>query len=280
MLTADQIHHYREKGYLLAGGIFRAEQLDCMEAEFDRIAEIRSSAASNVAAGWKGEWRENLPAMRLVHAHDLQTYSAVWSRVLLNDKFTKAMAKLIGPDVQLHHCKLFQKPPENGAAFPMHQDYPYFPHQHHSMMACTIHLSDASEQMGCMRVIPGSHKLGPLPVFRPPEGNDEMLYLNPAEYPIEKAVACPARRGEVLFFNYLTIHGSGVNVSDQVRKTVLVQVRDAADRPTEDMHRSHSQGLMLHGINPLECRAAAEGTLDDEETANADKVSRHVPSKV
>ena len=65
-----------------------------------------------------------------------------------------------------------------------------------------------------------------------------------------------------------------------VEKTVLVQVRDAADRPTEEIHRSHSQDLMLHGINPLECRAAAEGTLDDEETANADKVSRHVPSKV
>ena len=72
MLTADQIHHYREKGYLLAGGIFRAEQLDCMEAEFDRIAEIRSSAASNVAAGWKGEWRENLPAMRLCCTNDLK----------------------------------------------------------------------------------------------------------------------------------------------------------------------------------------------------------------
>ena len=72
MLTAVQIHHYREQGYLLAGGIFRAEQLDCMEAEFDRIAEIRSSAASNVAAGWKGEWRENLPAMRLCCTNDLK----------------------------------------------------------------------------------------------------------------------------------------------------------------------------------------------------------------
>jgi ectoine hydroxylase-related dioxygenase (phytanoyl-CoA dioxygenase family) len=54
----------------------------------------------------------------------------------------------------------------------------------------------------------------------------------------------------VLFFNYLTIHGSGPNRSDRTRKTVLVQARDPLDEPTEDVHRSNAQGMMLRGINP------------------------------
>ena len=47
---------------------------------------------------------------------------------LVQDRFTSALADLIGPNVQLHHTKAFIKPPEKGSAFPMHQDQPYFPH--------------------------------------------------------------------------------------------------------------------------------------------------------
>ena len=34
--------------------------------------------------------------------------------------------RLFGDDVILHHSKLFQKPAEQGAPFPMHQDWAYF----------------------------------------------------------------------------------------------------------------------------------------------------------
>ena len=155
--------------------------------------------------------------MQTLLTHDVQAYSAQWARALLHERFTATMADLIGPNVQLHHTKLFQKPPETGGAFPMHQDCPYFPHEKHSMMACTIHLTDTDEQMGCLRVWPGSHKLGPLPVHKEPHGGLQYQYLDPAEYPIDRATACPAQRGDVLFFSYLTIHGSDLNRSDRVQ---------------------------------------------------------------
>jgi ectoine hydroxylase-related dioxygenase (phytanoyl-CoA dioxygenase family) len=44
----------------------------------------------------------------------------------------------------------------------MHQDEPYFPHDNHSMIAAIIHFDDAPLEKGCVRVVPGSHKLGPL----------------------------------------------------------------------------------------------------------------------
>ena len=144
----------------------------------------------------------------------------------------------------------------------MHQDVPYFPHERHTMMAAIIHLTDATEEMGCVRVVPGSHKLGPMEIVS--KGSESFRYLDPDDYPIEQGTPCPARRGDVLFFSYLTIHGSDINASNRLRKTVLVQVRDPSDRPTENVHRSHAQGLMLRGINPLEGRAVAEGTLDDD----------------
>ena len=261
MLSVAQINQYREAGYIVAASIFTEAELDRMEAAFDGIIARRLASRAQLDATWQGDWKEAQPAMEIVYSSDLQAYSSQWSRTLLHDRFTEAMADLIGPNVQLHHTKLFQKPPQRGAAFPMHQDYPYFPHARDTMMAAIIHLTDATESMGCVRIMPGSHKGGPLPTMT--RGAADAMYLDPKEYPIEMGTPCPAQRGDVLFFNYLTIHGSGVNTSDQVRKTVLVQVRDPDDSPTEDVHRSQAQGMMLRGVDPLNGRTFAHGTPGD-----------------
>jgi ectoine hydroxylase-related dioxygenase (phytanoyl-CoA dioxygenase family) len=128
----------------------------------------------------------------------------------------------------------------------MHQDHPYFPHANHSMIAAIVHMDDAPLEKGCVRVVPGSHKLGPLP--HNPEGG---FHLPFEQYPLESAVPCPAEAGDALFFSYLTIHGSGVNTSSEARTTILVQMRDPADPPTNEAHQSRGQGMMLRGIDPL-----------------------------
>jgi hypothetical protein len=40
------------------------------------------------------------------------------------------------------------KPPAFGAPFPMHQDYPYFPHESHTMLASAIHIDAADVENG------------------------------------------------------------------------------------------------------------------------------------
>jgi phytanoyl-CoA hydroxylase len=247
MLPCAQVERYREDGYLLVEGLFGPEELDRLEASFDQLVSRRLAAGAELDATWGGaRWRAREQAERTVvlHTHDLQAYCAEWTRALVQERFTAAMSALMGsPNVQLHHTKLFLKPPGIGSPFPLHQDYPHFPHERHSMMAAVLHLTDASEEMGCIRLIPGSHRAGPLPVA-------EGLHLDPDEFPVTRALPCPARRGDVLFFSYLLVHGSGTNHSGRVRKTVLFQVRDPADRQLSETHRSHAQGLMLRGVHP------------------------------
>ena len=261
MLTQAQIEQYHEQGYLLVSGLFAADELDRLEAEFDGIISRRLAARASLNANWGGEkWRARYGTNDkvIIHTHDLQAYSAEWTKWLVHDGMTETLADVMGtPNVQLHHTKLFQKPPEKGTGFPMHQDYPYFPHQKHSMTAAVIHLSDADEEMGCIRVYPGSHKLGPIETW-------EHHHLDPDKYPIEKATPCPAKRGDLLVFNYLTVHGSGLNLSPRTRKTVLLQVRDPEDKPSAEAHRSHAQGMMLRGIDPLREQGTADGTLGSQ----------------
>jgi phytanoyl-CoA hydroxylase len=57
----------------------------------------------------------------------------------------------------------------------------------------------------------------------------------------------------VLLFNYLTIHGSGVNRSTRTRRNVLFQYRDPADPPLlhdgAEEHVDWGAGLMIAGAN-------------------------------
>ena len=71
------------------------------------------------------------------------------------------------------------------------------------------------------------------------------------DVPFESAIPVTAEAGDVIFFTYLTIHGSGVNVSGEARTTWLIQYRDPADRPTTRSHEhSLGQGMMLAGVDP------------------------------
>ena len=63
--------------------------------------------------------------------------------------------------VVLHHTKAHLKPAMEGAAFPTHQDYHYFPYKHDSMMAMFVHLDDTDQSNGGLGIFPGSHHQGP-----------------------------------------------------------------------------------------------------------------------
>jgi phytanoyl-CoA hydroxylase len=247
VLTQEQLAHYYEQGYLLVEGLFSPEEAQAFRAEAHALIE-RLSAHRNVDATWGSARRavEMAQETKLLHCHDVQFYAAAFSRLIVDPRLTDVVAELIGsPNVQLHHTKLFIKPPEKGSPFPMHQDHPFFPHDRHTMMAAIIHFDDAPIEKGCVRVVPGSHRDGPLP--HQPEGGHHLPF---EQYPVESAVPCPAKAGDVLFFSYLTVHGSGINVSDEARTTLLVQMRDPADPPSVKTHESRGQGMILRGIDP------------------------------
>lgn len=241
-LTEEQENFYAANGYLLVRGLFSPEEAAAFRAEAHAIID-RVSQRASVEATW-GSAREaaGKSDTQLLHCHNVEYHSAEFTRLIVDPRLTDIAAAVIGsPNVQLHHTKLFIKPPEKGSPFPMHQDHPFFPHERHSMIAAIIHFDSAPEEKGCLRVMPGTHKLGPLE--HDPEGSYHLPF---EQYPLEASVVLPAEAGDVLFFSYLTVHGSGVNVSDEARTTLLIQMRDAEDRQISG-GREAGDGLMLRG---------------------------------
>jgi ectoine hydroxylase-related dioxygenase (phytanoyl-CoA dioxygenase family) len=245
---------YEEQGYVLVPGVLPADEVDAVSAEMDAVAETLLARRGSLEASWPGAYRRHVAgdldpdALRCDSIHDVQRYSARITRLITDPRIVELCVELIGPNVALHHTKYHAKPPETGAPFPLHQDYPHFPHEGHSMMVGALFLDDAHEDNGCLGVVPGSHLRGPLPVVGPDE-----KYLDPAAYPLESLTLLPAAPGSMLFLNYLTIHGSTPNRATSVRRVLFIQVRDPEDRPTEKTHQSHAQGMMLAG-GPLGSR--------------------------
>ncbi len=243
---------FARDGYYHARGVFDPAALAELERDFDRIVAQISGTGEETNGRWGGAEVERLGAAKTVvtHTHNVQQFSARWLAALQDPRFLSVATAILGPDVVLHHSKLFQKPAENGAPFPMHQDWGYFPSVKDTMIAGIIHVSDASDEMGCLRVYPGSHRLGRLDDAM---GKGERLL---AEYPIERATPVESEAGDVVFFSYFTIHGSMPNRSDRTRKTVLVQMLAGDDR-IEDGIVHPNENLALAGFNRSTTRASA-----------------------
>ncbi len=238
----DYAKQYAHQGFVLVKGLLSKQEAAQYRQETHRLlASLQVDdptweSATEMAGGVK---------TRLQHLHDAQFYSALYSRLMVTPRFTEVVAAVLGtPNVQLHHTKLFVKPPENGSPFPLHQDHPFLPHTHHRVGAAIFHFDDAPVEKGCIRVVPGSHLDGPRK--HDPEGSFHL-----PDVPFDSAVPLPAEAGDVVFFTYLTIHGSGLNVSTEPRTTWLIQYRDPADPPTTHAHEhSLGQGMMLAGVDP------------------------------
>ena len=159
---AEAAEQYATEGYVLVRNLISRDEAAAYRAESHRLlADL--ARTDDPTWGSAAELAGERPT-RLQHLHDAQFYSAAFSRLLVDDRFTSVAAAVLGGagNVQLHHTKLFVKPPENGSPFPPHQDHPFFPHTLHRVGAAIFHFDDAPEEKGCVRVIPGSHLGGPL----------------------------------------------------------------------------------------------------------------------
>ncbi|MCA9448719.1 MAG: phytanoyl-CoA dioxygenase family protein [Candidatus Omnitrophica bacterium] len=244
----DQVKDFfDENGYYHAKGVFSKAEIAELERDYDRIVDQIRGSGEKIDATWTGPGMEQIRGAedQVLHTHNVHRYSAGWLRALIQERFLGVAQSILGENVVLNHSKLFYKPAEKGSPFPMHQDWTYFPTIKDTMMAGIIHVSNATDEMGCLRVFPGSHRLGRV------EGTSGKAYSDLLDqYPIDKATVVEAEAGDVVFFSYFTLHGSMPNRSSEVRKTVLVQMYAGEDRIEEGCQHIDER-IALAGWNSM-----------------------------
>jgi len=245
---------FAENGYYHAKGVYSPDEVKELEQDFDRIVHQLSGSGEEFETRWQGAAMERIAPKNsvVVHTHNVQIYSGAWLRAFLQPHFLEISRAIFGSqDVVLHHSKLFQKPAEKGAPFPIHQDWSYFPTVKDTMMAGIIHVSNATDEMGCFRLYPGSHKLGRIEGSHGQNATEHDILK---DYPLDKALVLEAEPGDVVFFHYFTLHGSMPNRSQNVRKTVLVQLHRGDDMVAAGNTHPNAR-LVLSGWNSFAKRS-------------------------
>lgn len=249
--------HFEDHGYAILRGLLGDPELAAFTAEYeqvlDRVARAWRSEGS-VADDLAGaRFDERLTRLTSEYGRPYYQFFDICLPsdiagdtpihlgdatfdLIVHPRLLDAIEDLIGPEIYvnpMHHVRI--KPPErqvhwrlrNGitAAALWHQDQAAAMPEADETDIITVWcpVTDALEDHGCMRVVPGVHR-APMLDHRPG------MWVAASDLPAEP-VNLPMRRGDVLFLHRRALHASLPNVSDQVRMSFDFRYQPI-DRPT------------------------------------------------
>lgn len=126
--------------------------------------------------------------------------------------------QLIGPDIVMWASALFCKPAATGLEVPWHQDGQYWPIRPRATVTAWIALDDVDRDNGCMRVIPGSHRMGEF-AHEVSDREDLVLnnVLNDPRINLDDVRDITLRAGQLSLHDVDIVHGSQPNTSGRRR---------------------------------------------------------------
>ena len=161
MLADEQVRQFREDGYLVFEALIQGERLAYYKQVFDELVAEGRKLTEQVPH-WTLELDEcGEPRAGLLHK--IQGVCVVDSRVLELARETAILdrvAVLIGENFDVFGTKFFPKLPNGGTSTGWHQDSFYFGTDTDRIISCGIYLEDSDVENGCLRVVPGSHRMG------------------------------------------------------------------------------------------------------------------------
>ena len=152
----------------------------------------------------------------------LYNHDTYFERLMFGSRFERLAELLLqGPAVG-KNMQYFNKPPQIGKATPPHQDNYYFMLEPCEALTMWLALEDVNEENGCVRYVRGSLRRG----LRP-HGRTQTLgfsqgvtdYGTPQD--VTDEVAFPAKPGDLLVHNAMTIHRADGNRSQARTRQAL-----------------------------------------------------------
>jgi len=205
-LTAEQLDHYKNNGY-----VSPVDALSSLEAK-----EMRDEI-EKIEKNWPG-------ALEGINRNYVHLISPIFNKVCLNKNILDAVESIIGKNILICGTTLFIKNPNEKGFVSYHQDAKYIGLEPHNWVTVWLAVTDANEQNGCMRMLPGSHKEN----LKSHEQNfDENNLLTRGQtikdVPLNKTDPIILKAGQVSLHHPKIIHGSGLNQSNDRRIGFVIQ---------------------------------------------------------
>ena len=238
MLNQEQVDEFHYNGFLNGGKVLSDVEVDELRDALDAIlakgpdgfAEGEAQPVSFRDLGGGGEVSEH-PVWQIVNIWEA---SSVFERLIYHPVIVEGISQLAGhQDLMVWHDQIQHKPAEYGGSTRWHQDAPLWPIiKPMTPVSAWIPFDDATEENGCMWMVPGSHKWGNQIEFLRTQGDLHLLenfndldgFTPPEGAEIDQVQARPrpVMRGEVSFHHSLTWHGSPFNQSQRPRRAIAI----------------------------------------------------------
>lgn len=200
LLTPAQIAQFEEQGYVYPFHAFDASQAASYR---DRIEAYERAAGHDANRTLKIKGHLAFPWLM---------------EIARNAHILDAVEDLIGPDILLFGSSIFAKDARNPSYVSWHQDSAYFGLTPHNEVTAWVALTDASTEMGCLRIAPGSHR-GPALKHVETFAKDNMLAKGQTLVGIDEdsAITMPLAAGQFSLHHEQTAHSSLPNRSTERR---------------------------------------------------------------
>jgi phytanoyl-CoA hydroxylase len=211
------------------------------------------------------EWLQaNHPELRGEQlGHTLLRDDPFWVRLISDDRLLDIAELFVGKDIDLFASHYISKPPFSGQPVLWHQDGAFWPLEPMSVVSLWLSVDHSTPENGCVRIVPGSHKLD-LAAMRDNTEVESVLGKEIAADVDEKdAVDIILEPGDVEVHHPNIVHGSNANTSPNRRCGLTIRYIPASTRIVTDEppwpSAFHLRGEP--GVNPYQPRPKyVEGT--------------------
>lgn len=221
-VTQAEIDAFHEQGYL---AIRRAFAPSAVEAAIEGLLDLIEGKNPDFRKGIQFEKgaRERVATVPREERSDLVRkligyveHDARLKAMSTHSELLDLIETLMDAEPELWADQALLKPPGGGREKPWHQDLAYFnlPPQT-TVVGAWISLDTALPENGCMYLIPGSHRAGPVIHFR---RRDWQICDTDVE--AARAIAVPLEPGGCLLFHGLLHHGTPPNNSSLRRRAL------------------------------------------------------------
>jgi non-heme Fe2+,alpha-ketoglutarate-dependent halogenase len=230
-LTQEQIAFFNERGYLKGLRIFADREVGDNRRGFDRLLEkaVGDGGSSYSINGWHDRSRV---------IYDLALHPMILDHV----------EDLLGPNFVAWGTHYFCKLPGDGKAVSWHQDASYWPLTPARTVTVWLAIDDADRENGCMRVIPGTHRLGQLEFRDSDTSENNVLWqtVQGAER-YGEPVDFELKAGEISLHSDMLVHGSEPNRSGRRRCGLTIRYASTEVRAFWDWNR---KSILCRGEDP------------------------------
>src|SRR6185503_8716955 len=278
MISEQQLHEYRDRGFLVLEGFASGEECDELRARAERLVQgfdprevsiFTTHEQSRVAdeyfltsgdkirfffeenafnAEGTLKYKKEKSINKIGHAlHDLDPVFQKFSR---SEKL-KQLATAIGfEDSLLLQSMYIFKQPNIGGEVTCHQDSTFLYTEPIDIVGLWFALEDATIENGCLWAIPGGHRQGLKSRWvRTVENKMKFEIFDEAAWPEDQLVPLEVSKGSVILLHGLLPHRSFENKSAQSRHAYTLHLIHADAKYPEDNWLQRADSLPVTGFN-------------------------------